>query len=43
MLKFKGNKKEYRAFMDNLIELYGANATIKEICQMIGALTNANM
>lgn len=38
MLKFSGKIKCFRAFMDDLIETYGANTTIKEISKMIGAL-----
>jgi hypothetical protein len=43
MLKFKGNAKDFRAYMDNLIETYGSKTTIKEICEMIGALKNVSL
>lgn len=43
MIKFSGKAKDFRAYMDNLIFIYGAGSTIKEICQMIGAKNNACM
>ena len=36
MLKFKGKPKDFKAYMDNLILLYGRNTPVKEICQFIG-------
>ena len=39
MLKFSGKVKCFRAFMDNLIETYGAKTTIKDISKMIGVIT----
>lgn len=33
MLKFVGKAKDFKAFMNNLIEKYGFKATLKEICK----------
>ena len=35
MLKFKGNKAQFRKFMDSLADKFGASATIKEIINNI--------
>ena len=43
VIKFVGNKKNFKAFIEHLVEIYGENTTLGEIVQKIGALDNVNM
>lgn len=38
MIKFSGKVSCFKEFMARLKETYGGKTTIKEICQMIGAM-----
>lgn len=42
-LRFKGKPKELRDFLCGLKIIYGEKTTIKEICEMIGAMKNVRL